>query len=117
MFICRHDETFKRVKCRTVHGHWQLRMQCIECGEVYGKALPQFGVNMRSIPEFCGGVEGGVKCDVVGCECTETALHHMMPRAMGLDSDKWPTARLCREHHSIWHAVVTPDLCRKGWSG
>ena len=117
MSSCKHDETFKLVKCKTIHGHWQLRMFCLECESVYGNILPQSGTVLENIPEVVLDCGDKVKCAVVGCACTETALHHFMPRGLSVDSDLWPTARLCRKHHVEWHSVVTAGLCRKGWNG
>jgi hypothetical protein len=42
--------------------------------------------------------------------------HHWAPQSMSEnfapDWFKWPGAYLCREHHMLWHHVVTPELVR-----
>ena len=48
-------------------------------------------------------------CAVCGNPYTE--LHHFAPRHLfGNDADNWPMAYLCKKHHDLWHAIVTPNM-------
>ena len=47
------------------------------------------------------------------CGSYQVELHHFAPKYLfGDDSDNWPTAYLCREHHKQWHDIVTPNMCK-----
>lgn len=48
-----------------------------------------------------------VVCHKKGCE-----LHHFAPRYIfgAEEAEKWPKEYLCRDHHSQWHDLVTPNM-------
>jgi hypothetical protein len=45
---CEHE--YHRVKNRIKGGTWQLRNQCLKCGNFNGNAMPQNEVNMGKVP-------------------------------------------------------------------
>lgn len=115
MPICPHDRNdFMRVII--ANGSEQIRKRCLNCGELFGTAVGRatFHPNLiKAMPVLVG--ETDRVCAV--CGKRETEEHHFMPRSIaasfGLDADAWPKAWLCREHHSIWHRLVTPFLGKK----
>lgn len=95
-----------------------------ECSAVWGKAfIPHRTIKHwletgRLKPDFW--VQGlnndytkeGEPCTVCGKLGTE--WHHWAPQSLkdrfGKEWEKWPTAFLCKEHHRLWHNIVTPYL-------
>jgi hypothetical protein len=51
-------------------------------------------------------------CAICGSRYTE--YHHWAPSflrdSFGEDYNKWPGTWLCREHHKLWHKIVTPNM-------
>lgn len=44
------------------------------------------------------------------CGALNVELHHWAPRHLFDDAWDWPTNYLCKEHHALWHKLVTPNM-------
>ena len=42
-------------------------------------------------------------CSYSGCTETQTQMHHIAPRSIFEDADRYPVVPLCRAHHVAWH--------------
>jgi hypothetical protein len=80
--------------------------------------IPKDLVESRIAKELCESLPVIVhvpvaRCVVCGARGVEE--HHWAPRAMfGLEvSRQWPTDWLCKEHHDLWHSIVTPQLVNR----
>lgn len=51
------------------------------------------------------------KCAVCGKQGAQ--LHHFAPKHLFKDAERWPTNYLCDEHHTEWHAKVTPNMRKR----
>lgn len=52
------------------------------------------------------------RCAVCGSRGAE--LHHWAPTGIfGKESGDWPKDYLCKEHHDLWHLMVTPQLVKE----
>ena len=55
-------------------------------------------------------------CAVCGSPFTE--LNHWAPRHLfGDEAERLPKDYLCKKHHDIWHATVTPNMTKVGSNG
>lgn len=108
---------------RTGNGPIQYRWYCEDCTRIarkQGQNIPYWIVehwhetgSLRIPPDEIPLIDDYSeqhKCCVCGAACAEE--HHFAPRSLGDyfggEWDKWPTAWLCKDHHDLWHSVVTP---------
>jgi hypothetical protein len=66
------------------------------------------GIEIKDIP-----IEKDYRTDKCAvCGETGTELHHFAPKHLfGSDeAEKWPKTYLCKNHHTMWHRIVTPDM-------
>lgn len=80
----------------------QRRTGPIPGGDWHSSDFPILVDDSRAAPpcERCGSQDG-------------TERHHWAPHHLFSDADDWPTSYLCRQCHTRWHQVVTPNMARK----
>lgn len=133
--ICRKCNQDKFVKLRydiKKNGEKQFYWWCTqcECSAIWGKSFIRYQVirqwfsSGRLKSDFwVSGLnfdytKKSEPCAVCGKLGTE--WHHWAPRALQADFGnyeewaKWPTTFLCKEHHQLWHKIVTPHLKSSG---
>jgi hypothetical protein len=73
--------------------------------------LERQGVTLDDIPLVADNSQELV-CAVCGAH--GVSEHHWAPQSMrelfGSDWHNYPTDYLCKKHHELWHALVTPEL-------
>lgn len=114
---CRQARQVRLVRNITGSGSSQVYWQCKTCRRnAYGggqyidhKPIIAFGKPIENIPVIEDyRVEKCAVCGALGAE-----YHHWAPRHLfGDDADKWPGAYLCKQHHDLWHRLVTPLMSR-----
>lgn len=115
-------------KQRIASGVFQYGWYCITCDRwainptkwiphaILKLALEKQGKSIDDIP-CLNDYSSQCPCIVCG---HPGEVHHWAPQALkerfGANWTDWPTNCLCREHHHLWHTVVTPYLVkhRKG---
>jgi hypothetical protein len=91
--------------------------RCDKCGRNPDRKKPFYSVkyfDMAALPILLDDRAASEPCAV--CHKREgTQYHHWAPRHLfGFDeSEKWPGAYLCQEHHTLWHRLVTPLMTMK----
>lgn len=77
------------------------------------KSLAELRIDPASVPVVLDYRLDANPCDVCG-STGGTQLHHWAPQSLesdfGAEYKRWPTAWLCRAHHDLWHASVTPHF-------
>lgn len=106
---CNHAEHgSETVAFRKANGDLVAYEQCKSCGGRYD----EYKVHARSVipnPETLPLVRDEIysrpPCEVCGAFGTE--IHHWAPKEFfGWEADHWPTAYLCRDCHTRWHATM-----------
>jgi hypothetical protein len=80
--------------------------RCPNCGRNPNTGRPFLSVkdyDWESLPLLEDLSLSASPCAVIGCTNTGTEFHHFAPRHLFDNSDDWPVAWLCREHHREWH--------------
>jgi hypothetical protein len=120
---CQSEQQCKLVRNITASGISQVYWLCLECNNNIRRAGSKGGlflshmsvreahIDIESLPVINDYRDGGTPCAVCGAPGTE--YHHWAPRHLFEDADSWPTAYLCREHHSYWHNRVTPNMSKR----
>jgi hypothetical protein len=95
--------------------HYHLR--CVRCRGVHGDGAVPHGdtllqlIDLASVPVYSDAGEWAATCERCGAHYAE--LHHWAPWHLFEDANEWPTAWLCRDCHTLWHSIVTPEMHRK----
>jgi hypothetical protein len=89
-----------------------VKSQCLNCAESSG----QFPIDYID-PELCPIWTDHRSICCMRCGALEAEMHHYAPRHLFDDSDEWGTIPLCREHHRIWHKIVTPNMSQPKFKG
>jgi hypothetical protein len=45
-------------------------------------------------------------CEVLECAELGAEEHHWAPRSLFADANRWPTSKLCKKHHELWHKTT-----------
>ena len=128
---CGSNDGWLAAALRTRNGNLNTHLNCATCGE-NGEAANRSAIPHRLFPPDrlpvyrdnsctrCRGAgcsECADLCTVRGCKTFGVEFHHWLPRHIakrhGLDAGDWPVGTLCREHHMLWHNLVTPNMARK----
>ena len=64
------------------------------------------GLDWDALPLFEDYSLHAEPCAVRGCLNKGTEYHHFSPRHLFDDADDWPTAYLCKVHHTMWHKIT-----------
>lgn len=106
-----------RCKCSAIMGKSFIPHRVIRQWLESGRLNPDFWIQgLRK-----DYAKAGEPCAVCGKLGTE--WHHWAPRALkdhfgdNKEWEKWPTAFLCKEHHRMWHDIVTPYINGYGATG
>lgn len=106
---CGHPSTRCRLR---VSSGWHVGDWCFDC-DVTANARQPFlpkaaaGDPLGYPERYVLQPEVSLPCEVCGEATTE--LHHWAPRALfDLEAYAWPTAWLCHDCHTRWHATVWP---------
>lgn len=99
------------------NGTFQVRVRCYECKRwssagIHHDFVRALGLNpLQDLPVIRDARGFLAICSVVGCGRDDVELNHFAPRGIfGAEADDWPTAFLCRQHHTEWGNRVTPSL-------
>lgn len=96
-----------RVNCS--NGLVQYKAYCMECGGKGGNFLHSEieGLDLDRIPVLRQHMVDA--CERCGSD-TGTEVHHWAPAHLFDDYFDWPTSKLCKSCHALWHRVVTPNM-------
>ena len=116
---CQSAQSCKLVRNITASGISQVYWLCLNCNNNTTKGesfishykIRNANIDIDKLPVINDYRNGGTPCAVCGAPGTE--YHHWAPRHLFENAESWPTSYLCREHHSYWHRLVTPDMGKR----
>ena len=116
----------KNVKLRAqkvANGTLQFAWRCLDCNrwaEKPARWLPHTIIreelkrwDVKAVDILVKDYSARQTCEIENCN-NPGEVHHWAPRAyrneFGDEWPLWPTIILCKQHHDLWHRVVTPQL-------
>lgn len=118
---CDHETQAQLVVHVFANGSQNFTWECVSCGRKAPTGGPIYidsdivrqhltNEEIKSLPIIMPPLVD--RCAHCGQRATEE--HHWAPRAIfGPEADRWPTDRLCKTCHDLWHQMVTPQLVKK----